>query len=116
MKKITEEHLEHFLIKFHYLHDCSIISSYYDIREERIELVMDLYWKNQEKVDSDKKIKLVFQNVQKYNNKEISTCDFINKIYIKYVTLEDKKLICFANEEKNPFIYIVCEKMEYEEL
>ena len=42
--------------------------------------------------------------------------DEIYKAYIKYIKLDNKDFICFASDEKDPLIYIVCESIEYEEI
>ena len=42
--------------------------------------------------------------------------DYINEIFIKYIKLNNNEFICFASDEQEPLIYIVCESVEYEEI
>ena len=42
--------------------------------------------------------------------------DYINKVFIKYIKLDNKEFICFASDEQDPVIYIVCESIKYEEI
>ncbi len=58
---------------------------------------------------------MVFNDVEQCNNKEIFSWDYINNAFIKYIKLNNKEYICFAIDEKEPQVYIVCESLEYEE-
>lgn len=62
------------------------------------------------------KMRMVLHNVERCNNKEMFMWDEIYKAYIKYIKLDNKDFICFASDEKDPLIYIVCESIEYEEI
>lgn len=42
--------------------------------------------------------------------------DYINNSFIDYINIKNKDFICFADNQNDPLVYIVCESMEYEEL
>ena len=49
------------------------------------------------------------------NNVILKKC-FINEVYIHYVKVKNQEFICFASDEENPLVYILCDNIEYEEL
>ena len=54
--------------------------------------------------------------IEKYNNKEIFSWNYIDDVSIKYVNFNGKELLCFADDEVEPLIYIICDNIEYEEI
>lgn len=122
MKKITKDNLKEFMEYYHELHDSCITNINYDILDSKIELYLNVLWSGEPKLKENNtyqtnkvKIKMVFNDVEQCNNKEIFSWDYINNAFIKYIKLNNKELICFASDEKEPQVYIVCESLEYEE-
>lgn len=86
-----------------------------------IEMVVDVQWSGESKLKEDgtyetnkKQLKLIFEGVEKYINKEIFSWNFIYKVYFDYIKLNNKEFLCFANAEEDPFIYIICDMVRYE--
>ncbi len=123
MKKITKDNLNEFIDYYHEFHDSRITNVNYDISKSEIELLIDVFWSGEPTLKEDNsyqtnkiKMRMVLHNVERCNNKEMFMWDEIYKAYIKYIKLDNKDFICFASDEKDPLIYIVCESIEYEEI
>ena len=123
MKKITEENLDEFLNYYHNLHDSWITNTNYNIFDSKIEMLIDVAWSGKRFIREDgttdtnkTKLRMVFNDVQQCDIKELYSWDFIMNCYLNYVTFEDDQYICFANDEKDPMLYIVCEDIDYEEV
>lgn len=123
MKKITQDNLNEFVKYYHEFHDSYIININYDIFKSKIELLIDVCWsgnpilrENNTYQTNKIKMRMILNNVEKCNNKEMFSWDYINKAFIKYIKLDNKELICFATDEQDPLVYIVCESIEYEEI
>lgn len=122
MTLITKDNLSQFTEYYHGFHDSYITNINYDIKNSKIELSIDVYWAGEPKLKEDgtyetnkTKIKIIFNNVNKCNIKEIFSWDYIYNIILKYIKIENKEFICFATNEKDPSIYIVCDNIEYED-
>lgn len=120
---ITKDNVSSFIEYYHNLHDSYIPNVSYDIKLSKIELAINVFWSGKPILNKDKyyetnstKLKMIFSNIEKCNIKEIFSWDYINDALIKYINIKNKDYICFANDESNPLIYIVCDKIEYEEL
>ena len=123
MKKITKDNLNEFIDYYHEFHDSRITNVNYDISKSEIELLIDVFWSGEPTLKEDNsyqtnkiKMLMVLHNVERCNNKEMFMWNEIYKAYIKYIKLDNKDFICFASDEKDPLIYIVCESIEYEEI
>ena len=123
MNKITKDNLDEFIKYYHGFHDSYITNINYDISKSRIELLINVCWSGQPILKEDNtyqtnkiKLRINLDNVEQCNNKEIFSWDYINEAFIKYIKLYNKEFICFASDEQDPLIYIVCESMEYEEI
>ena len=123
MKKITKDNLNEFIDYYHEFHDSRITNVNYDISKSEIELLIDVFWSGEPTLKEDNsyqtnkiKMRMVLHNGERCNNKEMFMWDEIYKAYIKYIKLDNKDFICFASDEKDPLIYIVCESIEYEEI
>ncbi len=120
---ITKDNLSSFFEYYHGLHDSYITNINYNIINSQIELLIDVYWSGEPKLNEDGtyktnkvKLKMNLNGVEQCNNKEIFSWDYINEVFIKYVKIKNKEFICFASDEENPFVYVVCDNIEYEEL
>jgi len=123
MKKISKENLKEFIEYYHGFHDSYITNINYDIYKSEVELLIDVYWSGEPILQEDNtyqtnktKMRMILNGVEQCNNKEIFSWDYINEAFIKYIKLNNKEFICFANDEENPLIYVVCENIEYEEI
>lgn len=123
MNKITKDNLNEFIYYYHEFHDSYITNVNYDISKSKIELLIDVYWSGQPILKEDNtyqtnkiKMRMILDNIKQCNNKEMFSWDYINKTFIKYIKLDNKDLICFASDEQEPLLYIVCESIEYEEI
>ena len=123
MNKITKDNLNEFIKYYHEFHDSYITNVNYDIAKSEIELLINVCWSGEPILKDDNayqtnktKMRMILNNVEQCNNKEMFSWDYINKVFIKYIKLDNKEFICFAINEKFPLIYIVCESIEYEEI
>lgn len=123
MIEITKDNLLEFINYYHYFHDSYITNINYDINNSQIELYIDVCWSGKATIKENgyyntnkTKMKILFNGVTQCNNKEIFSWDYIDEALIKYIKIESKEYICFASAEENPFVYIVCDSMKYEEL
>ena len=120
---ITKDNLLSFMEYYHNFHDSYITNVNYNIELSRIEVMIDVCWsgkptlKENMKYETNKtKIKMVFNDVKQCYNKEIFYWDYIDKAFLKYIEIKNEEFICFASDENEPLIYIVCDNIEYEEL
>ncbi len=120
---ITKDNLSSFIEYYHDFHDSYITNINYDIKFSKIEMFIDVYWSGEPILKEDKtyetnktKMKMIFNGVEQCNNKEIFSWDYINNAFIQYIKIKNKEFICFASDEKEPSVYIVCDNIEYEEL
>lgn len=123
MELITKDTLSSLLEYYHYFHDSYVLGINYDVNKAQIEIMIDVGWSGKPKLKKDgyyetnkTKVKLTFYDVEQCNNKEIFSWDYINEAYLEYIKVDNKEFLCFASDEEEPFVYIVCEKIEYEEL
>lgn len=121
---ITKNNLQSFIEYYHGLHDSYITNINYDINNSQIELFIDVCWSGTPTLKENgktyetnpTKMKIIFHGVKQYNNKEIFSWDYIDNIFIKYIKVQNEESICFASDEKEPLIYIICDHIEYEEI
>ena len=122
MKEITKENLKEFMDYYHDLHDSFIEEINYDVSDSKIEILIDVGWsgelivKNSKTYNNKTKLKITLNNIETFNIKDYFLVDYINKAYIKYVKLENNEYICFATDENNPLIYVVCDYIEYKQV
>lgn len=123
MNKITKDNLDEFINYYHEFHDSYITNVNYDISKSQIELLINIRWAGKPILREDKtyqtnkiKMRMILNNIEQCNNKEMFSWDYINEIFIKYIKLNNNEFICFASDEQEPLIYIVCESVEYEEI
>ncbi len=123
MKKITNENINDFIHYYHAFHDSYIKNINYQINAKKLEILFDIMWSGKPTLKEDKtyetnetKLKMIFYNVEKASIKEIFNWDYINEIYLSYIEKDNKEYICFATDEDNPQLFVLCEKIEYEEL
>lgn len=123
MNKITQDNLEEFLNYYQKFHDSYITNINYDISKSKIELLIDVCWSGKPILKENKtyqtnkiKMRMILSDVEQCNHKEIFSWDYINKASIKYIQLNNQEFTCFADDEQQPLIYIVCKNIEYEEI
>lgn len=122
MTLITKDNLSSFVEYYHNFHDSYITNINYDIKNSKIKLSIDVCWSGKPKLKEDEtyetnktKLIIIFNNVNKCNIKEMFSWDFIYNTFIKFIKMENKEFICFANDEEDPSIYIICDNIEYED-
>jgi len=123
MKQITKENLNDFIHYYHAFHDSYITNINYSINKKEIEISLDITWSGEPTLKEDKtyetnktKLKMIFKEVEQISIKEIFDWDYINEIFFKYIEKKDKEMLCFATDEEEPQVYIICNKIEYEEI
>lgn len=123
MKELTKNNILEFLEYYHDLHDSNITMIEYDISKAQITLIINVYWSGEPKLKDDgnyetnkKKIKIIFEGVEKVKSKEICSYEYIDDVYFKFIMLNNKEYICFADYEENPTLYIVSENAKYKEI
>jgi len=119
---ITKDSLPTFNEYYHNFHDSYITNINYDFKHSQIELFIDVYWtgkpilKQNGVLENNKtKMKIVCNGIMQYNFKEVFS-DYIDTAIVKYINIGNKKYICFASDEIEPLVYIICDNIEYEEL
>lgn len=117
MEILNKENIDKFINDFHSFHDSSITHIAYDVTKSQIGMFVDVN-SNADETNFDevnkKKLRLLFKDVEKCNNKEIFSWNYIDKAYIKYIKLDNREYLCFASDEEDPFVYIVCDTIAYE--
>lgn len=123
MKQITKENLNDFIHYYHAFHDSYITNINYSINKKEIEISFDITWSGEPTLKEDKtyetnktKLKMIFKEVEQISIKEIFDWDYINEIFFKYIEKKDQEMLCFATDEEEPQIYIICNTIEYEEI
>lgn len=119
---MTKENINEFLSYYHYFHDSRINKIDYNIDEDKIDIYINACFAGQIFLEdgvynkSWRKIKIQLKKIIKCNIQEFYTYDDINELFLKFIKKNNQDFVCFATEEENPSIYIVCESIEYEEL
>ena len=123
MNKITKENLDTFMDYYHGFHDSYITNIHYDIYKSQMVIIIDVFWAGKPIIKEDgtydmskTKLKMILNGIEKVNNREIFSWDYINEAFLQYITLNNKELICFASDENDPSFYVVCDSIEYEEI
>ena len=123
MNKITKDNLSSFMEYYHDFHDSNILYINYNIEKAKIEILINVYWSGEPTSNENgsyntnkTKLKMVFYGVEKCNNKELFSWDYIYNVYLKFIKIKNKEFICFADDEKKAQVYVVCENIEYEEI
>lgn len=123
MKKLNKDNLTEFIEYFHGFHDSYITNINYDIEKSEIEIIINVCWSGNPRLKEDgyyeinkTKIRMIFNDIKQCNNKEIYYWDYISSAYIKYIRIDDEDFICFASDEEEPLVYILCKSIQYEKL
>lgn len=123
MRCINNKNIANFMNYYHSFHDSDIININYRVKDARIEILLDVCWSGIPMLNEDKTyqtnrvmIKMIFYDVLQYNNKEMFLSNNINKAFLKYIKFDDKEMLCFADSVDKPSFYVVCDKIEYEEV
>ena len=122
MREITKNNLNNFIKFYHNFHDSYITNINYDVYKTEIELLIDICWSGNPLLNDDNtyetnktKIIMILKDIKQVNIKELFSWDYINNVFINYIELENDEFICFADNESEPLIYIVCKKILYED-
>lgn len=123
MLKITKENLESFLNYYHNFHDSTISNINYDIRNSKIEVIINVFWtgepilKENGKYDTNPiKLKIVCDSIEKCSFRAIASWEYLDDVFVKYIVLNNKEYVCFASSEEEPFVYVLCDSMYYENI
>ena len=123
MKEINRKNISNFMNYYHNFHDSNIININYIVKDTRIEIVLDVCWSGIPVLNEDKTyqtnsvmLKIIFYDIVQYNNREMFFNKNINKAFLKYIKFNDKEMLCFADSSLEPLFYVVCDRIEYEEI
>ena len=123
MKEINKKNIANFMNFYHNFHDSKIINVNYFVNDCRIEIVLDVCWSGIPVLNEDKTyqtnrvmLKMIFYDIVQYNNREMSMNNIINKGFLKYIKFNDSEMLCYADSSLEPLFYVVCDRIEYEEL
>lgn len=121
MKCINKKNITNFMSYYHNFHDSNILNVNYHVNKNIIEILLDVFWSGIPSLNDDRTyqtnrvmIKMIFYDVLQYNNREISK--MINKAYLRYIKFDDREMLCFADSVDKPLFYVVCDRIEYEEV
>lgn len=123
MKSINKKNIINFMNYYHNFHDSSILNINYIIKESKIEIILNVCWSGIPVLNEDKTyqtngvvLKMIFYDILQYNNREMVIDNKINKAFLKYIKLNDREVLCFADSVDKPSFYVVCDRIEYEEI
>ena len=127
MKSLTKDNLEEFMNTYHNLHDRFITSVNYNTEASEIELLINAFQsKNNDQEFSEQnnistetqniKLRMMFSDIVSCSIQVSFPWELIKHALFKNMILQDEELLCFANDETNPSIYIISSKAAYEEL
>lgn len=123
MKNINKKNIINFMNYYHNFHDSNILNINYIIKESRIEIILNVCWSGIPVLNEDKTyqtngvvLKMIFYDILQYNNREMVIDNKINKAFLKYIKLNDREVLCFADSVDKPSFYVVCDRIEYEEI
>ena len=122
MKQITKNNLIHFMNSYHYFHDSYIKDINYKLEQDEIDILIYVFWsfepvlKDNNLIETNKtKLKMVFKGIKEYKE-DNRFSDYIDEAIIKYVKTNNREYIQFASDETEAVFYVVCDKIEYEEI
>lgn len=123
MKSINKKNIINFMNYYHNFHDSNILNINYIIKESKIEIILNVCWSGIPVLNEDKTyqtngvvLKMIFYDILQYNNREMVIDNKINKAFLKYIKLNDREVLCFADSVDKPSFYVVCDIIEYEEI
>lgn len=123
MKNINKKNITNFMNYYHNFHDSNILNINYIIKESKIEIILNVCWSGIPVLNEDKTyqtngvvLKMIFYDILQYNNREMVIDNKINKAFLKYIKLNDREVLCFADSVDKPSFYVVCDRIEYEEI
>ena len=120
MNIINKENVNELLKKYRNFHDCAFRNINYDTYNQKIEIIIALYWElneseTYERIEKD--LKIVFNNIVECNIKEINFGDIISKGYMDYVKIADSEEgLCFSSDESDPLFCVICKSAQFEEV
>lgn len=121
MIKITKDNIESFLEYYHDFHDSIIDSKDIEFKDNVLTILIDIYWRGKPILKengfyekSNYKLKLKFSDIKEFNFKNNDYS--IDEIYFKIIKDNNEEYFCFADDEKEPYFYIICKNIEYEEI
>lgn len=123
MKSINKKNIINFMNYYHNFHDSNILNINYIIKESKIEIILNVCWSGIPVLNEDKTyqtngvvLRMIFYDILQYNNREMVIDNKINKAFLKYIKLNDREVLCFADSVDKPSFYVVCDRIEYEEI
>ena len=123
MKSKNKKNIINFMNYYHNFHDSNILNINYIIKESKIEIILNVCWSGIPVLNEDKTyqtngvvLKMIFYDILQYNNREMVIDNKINKAFLKYIKLNDREVLCFADSVDKPSFYVVCDRIEYEEI
>lgn len=123
MKNVNKDNLQCFIEYYHGFHDSYIKNINYNVDNAQIELLINAGWCGEITLNQNgyyetnaTKIKMIFNNVIEFNNKEILSFDFINETRIKYIQIREKDMICLDFDGDSTLVHIIFDNIDYEEI
>ena len=123
MKSINKKNIINFMNYYHNFHDSNILNINYIIKESKIEIILNVCWSGIPVLNEDKTyqtngvvLRMIFYDILQYNKREMVIDNKINKAFLKYIKLNDREVLCFADSVDKPSFYVFCDRIEYEEI
>lgn len=125
MKKVMKENLEEFKNYYHWFHDSTITNVVFNEKKKELTLFLNVFWSGKPFVKPDGyyethpvKMKMVFHGVKEYKDNLDSEdyMGYIDDAYLEFIRIDKKEYICFAEDNEEPYFYVVALSCEYEEI
>lgn len=123
MNEVTKENIKEFLTFYHAFHDAIIKNVNFNIIGDSVEIILHIIWAGDTELDEDNKfktvdknIKLIFSDINDLSIKHFDQFNYISEVYLKFINYKSEECICFADELNKPTIYVVSNKLSYEEI
>lgn len=122
MTELTKENLDEFIFYYHGFHDSYIKEIKYNIEKKQIQFQIDVCWSGKASLKEDgyyetnpTKMKMICDGIETFKCIDFSSLDYISSADIKFIEVENRHLICFADYSDETSISFKCEKNYYED-
>ncbi len=124
---LSENNYKQFLKYYNDFQNECIRQIEYDTKKSEIQIIFDVWTLDGSSLKNNniyegkpKKLKMIFKNISKFDKNNVPLNNYIDYTYMDFYHQNGKKLICFSlnseDPDEEPYLYITCETIEYEEI